>query len=98
VCVCVCVCMCVRARVSHFKFSTIQAMFTKFSVDVTEIGNDSKVEARTCKVQKLQAIQGPCRRSVIQSSKKCTKLVAAIFLGCKIAKQWQRITHKTAVT
>ena len=60
---------CVRARGSHFKFPTIQAMFTKFSADVTEIGNDSMVEARTCKVQKPQAIPRPYRRSVIQSSK-----------------------------
>jgi len=64
-----CVCMCVRARVSHFKCSTIQAMFTKFSADVTEIGNDSTVEARTWNVQKLQAIPGPYRRSVIHPSK-----------------------------
>jgi len=67
--VCVCVCMCVRASVSHFKCSTIQAMFTKFSADVTDIGNDSTVEALTCKVQKLQAVPGPYRRSVTHSSK-----------------------------
>jgi len=51
--------MCVRARMSHFKFSTIQAMFTKFGADVTEIGNDSTVEARTCKVEKLKAKPRP---------------------------------------